>query len=213
MRLPVARLGTAAAALVLALAGCTTTGGQPGDVRTKPPRTTASATAEPADATSTSATDCLIGEWEYDTAAGVLAAYEAMGTPEGAASVDASGSSILALDGKHAMLRYDEVQINLRVVMDGSELVELIRFDGEGSAIYQVSGDEITIGRFDMSGTDAEITATVDGEPLDLGVSTDDFMASLSSFTNAQTFTCDATTLTMTDEAYGMTTTQTYARR
>ncbi|MCB2177527.1 MAG: hypothetical protein KQH57_17090 [Actinomycetales bacterium] len=213
MRLPVlptTRPWPAAAALAFALAGCATTGqGLPGDGGApQPPAPDATQSPTP-----TSATECLLGDWEYDSAAGVRSALEAMGVPAGSASVDVIGSTTLSLDGKHAMLHYDAVQITLQMDLDGSELVELIRFDGEGSAVYRVSGDEITVGRFDLSGANAEIIATVDGQPLDLGTSTDDLMASLSSFTNAQTFTCDASTFTMTDEQNGITSTQVYTRR
>lgn len=190
-----------AAVLGLLLTGCAGAGSSavedPDTDKISKPQATEPGTApaeEPAGAVDAAGPECMLGEWDVAPEVVREAALAGLGDLGADAQVDTTGSTWVRFDGSTMTNVYADQLTTITVVSEGQSIVMSVYIDGDVTAPYTATSDEVQIAASDASALTTTITATVDGQPVEVpGV--DEAMKQGSDLSGANTYTCDRTTL------------------
>ncbi len=115
---------------------------------------------------------CLAGTWVLDRQSVIDATIASMGMPEGtsAPEITVTGDAVMTF-GPDGALRteYQQQLADMTIDIGGQVLRTVSSMDGVLVGTYTVSADTVTLSDLDASGVTADVTATIDDAPYDVG--------------------------------------------
>lgn len=206
MRLFAAATPLAVGAL-LALAGCTAGGEEPGPSGSASPSPESDGRTESPepedDAEASGGPDCLEGTWDADVQAAAEAMTAMPGLEELNPTIEVTGTSTVTFDGTTMTTEYADHVATVTIEIEGTPVTTRTAMDGTVVAGYTATDSEITVADVDLSGVTITNTSVVDGQETEVpGVEAAE--AAGVPLGGVSTYTCTDTELEMTPQIDGV---------
>ncbi|MCU1432226.1 MAG: hypothetical protein JWP95_1331 [Actinotalea sp.] len=154
---------------------------------------------EPADASSGAA--CLEGSWTASAEAAEAAALAIPGISDLGAEIDVTGTSHVTFEGGTMTTTYDAQASEIRMQVEGQDLLTTTTLDGTIVGTYSATDTEISLSDVDQTALTATTTTSVNGEAVE--VPPVDMSAATPADGTVAGYTCDETTLVLSNQVEG----------